>query len=73
MGDILSTLRNFLGTVEDVQYYRHPSFGTEHIFYRVKISIENIHGFFHEGEVSPGPIKCLCSTVVNVQKSGALS
>ena len=47
-----------------------PSPGTEHMFYRVKISIENIHGFFVRGQVSPGPIKCLCSTVVNVQKIG---
>ena len=58
------------GFLEYVQYYGHPSPGTEHIFYRVKISTENTHGFVTRGKVSPSPIKCLCSTV---HKSGGLS
>ena len=57
VGDILSTLVDLLGTVGDLQYYRHPSPGTEHIFYRMKISIKNIHGFFHKKASVTWPYK----------------
>ena len=67
VGNMLSTLRGFLGTVEYVQYHGHPSPSTEHIFYRVKISVENIQGFFHEGASVSRRYK------MAVQNSGGLS
>ena len=56
-GDILSTLGDFLGTVGMFSTIGMPSPGTEHIFYREKISTENIHRFFHEGAKVTRPYK----------------